>query len=686
MNPLSYVGLKRQNILVARKMTQVEVEALFLKHSMKVLGKYVNSMTPLKSECLLCGHTITPRLDKVKLRGHQCGYCAGRLGVDLKALETLKKLGHKPLIPYPGALVPWKMKCGGCGKTISPKYNSIQQGNFGCGYCGHSRSGEKRRHLSSKEAERILAGAFCEPLEPYPGTHVPWKSRCMKCDSLVRPRLSGIKAGQGGCRKCGLESGAKARMLTEKEALARLRKLKLKALEIYPGTAKPWKCECLRCGSIVRPRLNYLARSIYGCAVCAGSVVDTKAARDLMKKAKLIPQVKFPGSDNPWLSICQKCKREVSPRYSSIKAGQGGCIWCVGKKVDPLIAIQAMKSKGLQPLEPFVSASARWNCQCLRCSRSITTTYKLASTSAGGCKYCAPNFVNLARIKEVMSKAGLVPQEKYPGSKSPWKVQHTKCGRVFVVEYANIRKASSCRYCAGVAVIPAEAVKVMEALGIKPLTPYPGAKKPWKCKCIVCKRTIYPIYSSSASRNSGCIYCTGHKVDSKDAKKLMITAGLIPLEPFPGAAKKWKCRCQTCKRVVTPRYTSVQGRQGGCRFCADWGIDYGAPGFLYLMTHEELSSHKIGIGNSERSRGRSRITQHEKHNWKLYRQLDFDVTDDAFQIEQKVLSWLRDVKGLGVFLSEFEMPQGGYSETVDASEIDLPTIWAIVEEFSKVKK
>ena len=32
------------------------------------------------------------------------------------------------------------------------------------------------------------------------------------------------------------------------------------------------------------------------------------------------------------------------------------------------------------------------------------------------------------------------------------------------------------------------------------------------------------------------------------------------------------------------------------------------------------------------------------------------------------------------------MPHGGYTETVDASEIDLPTIWAKVEELSRVKK
>jgi hypothetical protein len=32
------------------------------------------------------------------------------------------------------------------------------------------------------------------------------------------------------------------------------------------------------------------------------------------------------------------------------------------------------------------------------------------------------------------------------------------------------------------------------------------------------------------------------------------------------------------------------------------------------------------------------------------------------------------------------MPQVGHSETLDASEIDLASIWAKVEEFSKIKK
>ena len=622
----------------------------------------------------------------MKSKGHICEYCTGLKGKGKKAEELLQSIGHKPLVPYPGAMQPWKMQCGECKRIIRPKFSSLKSGRFGCSYCGHSRSGAKKRIKNAAVALKDMQKNKLNPLVEFPGANKPWKSKCLVCGQITSPRLSGIRQGQGGCKKCGINSSAKTRMLSEKEATVRLKKLKLKPLESYPGTAKPWKCECLRCGSIVKPRLNYLERSVFGCAFCAGKIVDEKIAVTHMKRAKLLPQVKFPGSAKPWLSICQRCKREVAPRYSSIKAGQGGCIWCVGKRVDPIVAVQTMKSKGLQPLEPFASASARWNCQCLRCLRSITTTYKLASTSAGGCKFCAPNYVNQKVILKTVEKAGYKPLEKYKNASTQWKVMHIKCGRTIKITYDSVRAGHNCKYCAGRAVIPKEAVALFKLRGLNPLTPYPGGRKPWKCRCRICKKIVYPQYTSVATRNSGCIYCAGGKVDPKDAVSFMKKNNLTPLVKFPGASKRWKCRCENCKRVITPMYTSVRGGQGGCRFCADWGIDYQAEGFFYLMTHPKHRAHKVGIGNSIRSRGRSRIAQHQKHGWKLFKKMDFAVTDDAYSLEQKVLDWLRLKKNLDVYLSEFEMPQGGYSETVDASEIDLPTIWAKVEELSRVWK
>jgi hypothetical protein len=88
------VGGYEQNWGVTRKMSENEVIRLFKKNSLIPLETYKNSQTPLKSKCLKCNNIIFPRLDKVTLRGHQCGYCAGRKGVDKKALALVKRIGH----------------------------------------------------------------------------------------------------------------------------------------------------------------------------------------------------------------------------------------------------------------------------------------------------------------------------------------------------------------------------------------------------------------------------------------------------------------------------------------------------------------------------------------------------------------------------------------------------------------
>ena len=673
---------------MTRKATQAEISDLFEINKIRPLGKYKNSSTPIRCKCLICNNIIYSRADKVKSFGNQCGHCSGRIGANKKAEEFVKRLGHFPLEPYKSALKHWKMKCGGCGNIISPKFNSLQQGSWGCKYCGHSRAGAKRRDLTSKKAVEFLRKAGCEPMEPYPGSNVPWKSRCMKCDSLIQPRLGGIKSGQGGCRKCGIESSARSRMFTEVQANKIALKKNLEPLEPYNGSNKKWKSKCLKCGKVSSPYFQAIRDGKYGCLWCAKKIVDPVEARKKMENVGLQPLVAYPGSDVGWLCRCKKCNREVTPAYGSIRDGQGGCKWCKKStpRIDSTIAVQALLEKGIQPLEPFKTSHSKWKSKCLRCEKDVSPSYHDIKQGSGGCKYCAPNFVNEKRINEVMEKANFTPQEKYPGSKAPWKVRHTNCGRVFKVEYANVRKAGSCRFCAGKAVIPKEAVALMKNLGMKPLVPYPGANKPWKCRCDVCKKTVYPTYSSAANRNSGCTYCTGNKVDAKDAKNLMILNELKPLEPYPGANKPWKCRCEICKRAVTPRYTSIQGGQGGCKYCANWGINYGGEGYIYLMTNQKLNSHKIGISGKVTTRYGNRVEKHEKDGWKLYKKQDFQITDDAFFVEQSVLSWIRNVKKLGIYLSEFEMPQGGYTETIDASEIDLPTIWAKIEELSKPQR
>ena len=139
-----------------------------------------------------------------------------------------------------------------------------------------------------------------------------------------------------------------------------------------------------------------------------------------------------------------------------------------------------------------------------------------------------------------------------------------------------------------------------------------------------------------------------------------------------------------CKREVSPTYNGIQQGRGGCIFCAKVGIQYDKPAYIYLLSHQEYQSIKVGIsGNAAAT---SRLEAHKKYGWEVFKTKDLATGIDAERLETNILNWLRTELVLGVHLPKEFMPQGGWTETVDASEIDLPTIWAKVEELSRVKR
>jgi hypothetical protein len=436
---------------------------------------------------------------------------------------------------------------------------------------------------------------------------------------------SWIVAGSGGCQKCGyIQSGLKGRV-SEQLAIQVMNKKGLTPLVSYSGAGKPWKSKCSKCKQITFPTYNSIASGT-GCGVCAGRIVPPARAVAEMKAANLEPLEPYPGGRTKWKCKCLKCGEIVNPKYSDIKQGDGGCKYCGGHYVDPDIVFKTMVAKGANPQTPYKSAGARWHCVCQICKRDIHPTWNSVREGRNPCAYCA-------------------------------------------------RKK----------VVPEEAKKRMIAAGVKPMVKYPGARNKWKCKCLKCKRIVFPDYSSvvNAGQN-GCSYCAGKKVDPESAFKLMVNAGLNPLVKYISANAPWPCTCEKCGKKVSPTYSAIRIGQGGCRYCTNKGLDYNSTAFLYLMTHQEFRAHKVGIGNHKTRN--NRIDEHKKTGWILVQNMDFQTGEDAFQIEQATLIWLREVKKLGMYLSKSEMPQGGETETVDASEIDLPTIWAKVEELSRVKK
>lgn len=390
-----------------------------------------------------------------------------------------------------------------------------------------------------------------------------------------------------------------------------------------------------------------------------------------MRAAGLEPLEPYPGSTRPWRCKCERCDREVTPRFGSIKQGQGGCKYCSSKVVDPEAAASTMRAAGLEPLEPYEKAVAPWLCRCLTCGREVRPRFSHVQDGHAGCGYCAGKAVDPETAASLMKAAGFEPLVEFTSVKTPWRCRCMTCGREVTPRFNNVRQTNSgCAFCTGQKIEAEDAVSDMKAAGVTPLEDYPGTKTPWRCRCDTCGRDVTPTYGGVRhAGHSACAFCAGKRVDPIEAAALMRSARLEPLEPYPGANVPWRCTCLGCGEEVRPHYSNIQQGHSGCRTCADSGFNPIAPAVVYLLTHEELDAIKIGITGAQIPT--DRIAQHARHGWKPVGTWDVSYGRRAEEIETEILHWWREELGAPQAVEAEAMRQGGATETAPLAKVSL---------------
>jgi hypothetical protein len=405
-----------------------------------------------------------------------------------------------------------------------------------------------------------------------------------------------------------------------------------KPLEPYKSALAKWKCKCIKCGNLGTPQFSNVQNGS-GCTVCKNAekinsrTLSHVDAAKIMAQAGMKPLVLYKGIKTKWKCKCLVCKKITYPTLGNVIQGHEACAYCTGRKVDPKDAIKVMKKAKLSPLEPFRGADKPWKCECLQCGRTTSPAYSWIKRGQGGCRPCG---VKKGGIKNTL--------------------------------------------------LDIDAKEVMLKANLKPLEKYKKADQPWKCRCLVCKKIVYPSFSNVNSGNNGCLYCIGKKVDAKDAIALMRKNGFEPLESYVDSKKKWKSRHIKCGNIVYPQYNTIQNRQTGCSACANYGIDYTKPAYLYIVQHHEFQSIKVGISNNHATP--NRIRTHQINGWIHYKSFNFESGQIAEDLENTILRWIRIEKNLGIHLTK-KLMGAGYTETVDAMEI---TVIEIEREIKKVIK
>lgn len=314
----------------------------------------------------------------------------------------------------------------------------------------------------------------------------------------------------------------------------------------------------------------------------------------MMLRAGLKPLELYQNSKHPWKSECQTCKSIVTPAFSSIQSGQGGCKSCglreqaAKRKMDDQEASRIMFENGFEPLEPYPGNQKKWRCKCTTCGNEVKVLRNTVATNGTGCKYCWKQRRGKAlRVAEtvaiaVMRAAGLEPQDPYVRSGDPWRCIHRECGREVFPSYNTIQQGGGgCQQCGFLKTAAAIrhdnefAAEIMRSAGLEPLESYTGSHSKWRCIHLECGEEVSPTFHDVQSGEGGCFRCGTKKrgeasrLNAKDARQFMISKGLDPQEPYELSNKPWACIHIECGSLVHPTYASIQGGQKGCRQCAD---------------------------------------------------------------------------------------------------------------------
>lgn len=317
-------------------------------------------------------------------------------------------------------------------------------------------------------------------------------------------------------------------------------------------------------------------------------------AAAVMLTAGLTPLERYQNSKQPWKCECQTCKSIVTPAFSSIQSGQGGCKSCglreqaAMRKMSDQEASIVMLENGFKPLEPYPGNQKLWRCRCSTCGHEIQIRRLTVTQNGTGCKYCWDDRRGIAlRVSQeeavaVMRAANLEPLEPYVTSQAPWKCIHIPCGREVFPSYNTVQQGGGgCQQCGFLKTAAAIrhdnvfAAEIMRSAGLEPLENYPGSHSNWRCIHLECGEEVQAQLNSVRGGGGGCFKCGAKKrglaqrLDPEEAQNFMIANGLVPQEPYESSRKPWACIHQDCGSLVHPTYNSIKRGQRGCRKCAD---------------------------------------------------------------------------------------------------------------------
>lgn len=304
---------------------------------------------------------------------------------------------------------PWRAVHLECGNTVTLRLDPVLRGHAprdSCPcYLARRVAAEERAQITraAANAERATAemiAAGWQPLEPYPGSHKAWRSRCIDCGTEGTSSFHNIAQSKGRSKRCRTCSGRQ--LLNEERACAVMLAAGWQPLAPYTGLLDPWLCACVNCGHTSTPNYSATQQGKSRCTKCATRARALKARKAFeptaiktMEDAELQPLEPYPGANKPWPSLCLRCGSKVSPSCTNVALGIRGCWTCSQPaRIESMLANKApeaearVRAAGYVPLEPYPGMATTWLCLC-RCGRETAVWTSVLGRGSRGCRFCA---------------------------------------------------------------------------------------------------------------------------------------------------------------------------------------------------------------------------------------------------------------------------------------------------------
>jgi hypothetical protein len=184
-----------------------EVQAFAIKHGGICLSsEYGEIKKKYKFRCQK-GHEFEDIYNNMKYRNRFCPTCEGRFikryMSDDEALEILSKYNLEPRAPRPKRLTQsWPATCLICHEKVSPSLQHLLDRESPCKYCSGFA-------IPEHKVLQVFKDNNFDPIEPFTSGSKAWKSKCLTCGSIVRPRYDLIMKGTLCCRTCYYQSKKK---------------------------------------------------------------------------------------------------------------------------------------------------------------------------------------------------------------------------------------------------------------------------------------------------------------------------------------------------------------------------------------------------------------------------------------------------------------------------------------------